>query len=271
MSRSRELQLHIEQLDEIREILNAMKNLAFMAVHKLAHLQELQSQVVAHISDNAAAFLNAYPHLIETATEKNLPPVYLVIGSERGFCGDFNERLLDSLINQPCRGIIAVGSRLLGCLDSYPYPVLASFPGANAEEEISAVLEQIFDQLDSLQDHQTVIALYHDHENNQIQQRRILPPLSAANASLSSPPQLILNLAPELFFAELSQQFILAALHEILTLSLLTENRLRLQHLEGAVQHLDEQSGKLHRKWQTYRQEEITEEIEVILLNTDSV
>jgi F-type H+-transporting ATPase subunit gamma len=56
-------------------------------------------------------------------------------------------------------------------------------------------------------------------------------------------------------------------LHEIFYISLMAENHRRLQHLEGAVNHLDDQTVKLQRKSQIYRQEEITEEIEVILLN----
>jgi len=59
-------------------------------------------------------------------------------------------------------------------------------------------------------------------------------------------------------------------LHEILYLSLTAENHHRLQHLEGAVNHLDDGITRLQRKSQIYRQEEITGEIEVILLNAEN-
>lgn len=269
MSQSRELQAHIKQLEEIRSILNAMKNLAFMAVHKLTQLQARQTQLVKHIEDSANAFLSAYSVL--TDTEYNEQIVYIVVGSERGFCGDFNDRLLDSLINQPCAGVIAIGSRLIGRMDSYPYKVITSLAGANAEEEISSLVEQLLEQIAKLARKQTLIAVYHQLDNNQIQQRQILPafPLTSSDKTPIEPP--ILNLPPMLFFSELLEQYVLAVLHEILYLSLLAENRLRLQHLEGAVQHLDEQTSKLHHKSQNYRQEEITEEIEVILLNTENL
>jgi F-type H+-transporting ATPase subunit gamma len=51
----------------------------------------------------------------------------------------------------------------------------------------------------------------------------------------------------------------------------MAENHSRLQHMEGAIQHLDDKSEKLKRKAQTFRQEEITEEIEVILLTAESL
>ena len=271
MSQSRELQLHIAQLEEIRSILNAMKNLAFMAVYKLGRLQRLQSQVVAHIEDNAADFLATYPEL------KHIPPaplqrgenkpVYIVVGSERGFCGDFNERLLDSLAAQPCHGIIAIGSRLTGHLESYPYKVMTKLGGANVEEDVPSLLEKLFARFDVLTHDQTLIAVYHDHASNQVKHRQLLP-LSVPTVVAKNAPRL--NLSAELFFSELLEQYLLAVLHEIIYLSLLTENRLRLQHLDGAVSHLDEQTQKLHRKSQIYRQEEITEEIEVILLNIET-
>jgi F-type H+-transporting ATPase subunit gamma len=266
MSKSRELQLHIAQLEEIRSILNAMKNLAFMAVSKLTRLQRLQSQVVAHIDENAADFIAAYPDTLQQ--EYQGLPVYIVVGSERGFCGDFNESLLDSLTTQPCHGIIAIGSRLIGHIESYPYNVIAMLNGSNVEEEVPTLLELLFAQLAVLTYEQTLIAVYHDHASNQIKHRQILPLSVPAVVNKNSPR---LNLSAEIFFSELLEQYLLAVLHEIIYLSLLTENRLRLQHLDGAVNHLDEQTQKLHRKSQIYRQEEITEEIEVILLNIETL
>ena len=47
------------------------------------------------------------------------------------------------------------------------------------------------------------------------------------------------------------------------------ENQQRVRHLEGAVERLDDQLGTLERRRHRLRQEEITEEIEVILLNAD--
>ena len=53
--------------------------------------------------------------------------------------------------------------------------------------------------------------------------------------------------------------------------SLMAENILRLWHLEGAVQHLDDKSANLLHKSNTLRQEETLEEIEVILLSAASL
>jgi F-type H+-transporting ATPase subunit gamma len=79
-----------------------------------------------------------------------------------------------------------------------------------------------------------------------------------------------LNLESAAFLADLIEQLVFAVLHETFYVSLMAENHSRLQHLEGAIKHLDDETINLHRKSQIYRQEEITEEIEVILLNTEN-
>ena len=47
----------------------------------------------------------------------------------------------------------------------------------------------------------------------------------------------------------------------------MAENERRVQHLNAAVDHLDEKSLDLQRRANALRQEEIIEEIEVILLS----
>ena len=63
MSRSHQLQLHIAQMNEIRTILNSMKNLAFMETHKLVRFQATQGKAVVNIERAATDFLKFYPCL----------------------------------------------------------------------------------------------------------------------------------------------------------------------------------------------------------------
>ena len=69
----------------------------------------------------------------------------------------------------------------------------------------------------------------------------------------------------------MTEQYIFAALHELLYTSLLEENHRRVVHLEGAVKHLDNLSDKLTQQFSVLRREEIIEEIEVILLNAGTL
>jgi F-type H+-transporting ATPase subunit gamma len=57
-------------------------------------------------------------------------------------------------------------------------------------------------------------------------------------------------------------------LHELFYSALLAENERRLQHLEGALRRVDRKREALTLRGKALRQEEITEEIEIILLST---
>ncbi len=271
MSLSRELQVHIIQLKEIRSILNSMKNLAFMEIHKLQRFRTLQGQAVATIEQVALDFLDFYPGL--AANDNNAVHVCILLGAERGFCGDFNESLINTIATEFYTGVIAIGSRLCIRQEDIVHDLIATLEGANIAEEVPAIINRLFDTLSTFHDKAPLslqlTVVYHDH-NNQISRRQVLPPSPQQSESTTHyriPP--LLNMEPGEFFASLVDHYLVAVLHEIFYISLTTENHSRLQHLEGAVNHLDDQTIKLQRKSQIYRQEEITEEIEVILLNAE--
>jgi len=274
MSLSRELQQHITQLKEIRSILNSMKNLAFIEIHKLQRFKAMQGQAVANIERAALDFLDFYPGLTET--DDNAAHFCILLGAERGFCGDFNESLIDAIANQAYTGVIAVGSRLCNRQQDIAPEVIATLEGANIAEEVPAIISRLIDTLSALPGKAAsalqLTVVYHDNVATQISQRQVLPPLPRQNertVHYRNPP--VLNLDPGDFFADLIDHYLLAVLHEIFYISLMAENHSRLQHLEGAVNHLDDETVRLQKKSQIYRQEEITEEIEVILLNAENL
>ncbi|MFZ1909826.1 MAG: F0F1 ATP synthase subunit gamma, partial [Burkholderiales bacterium] len=83
------------------------------------------------------------------------------------------------------------------------------------------------------------------------------------------PPRL--TLPPAQFFAALAEQALLMSLQGAFSLSLIAENRRRLDHMDGALRRLDETTATLARRANVYRQEEITQEIEVIMLSAEAL
>ncbi len=270
MSLSHELQLHIAQLTEIRSILNAMKNLAFMEIHKLQRYKTMQGQAVTNIESAALDFLDFYPGL--AGVDDHAVHVCILLGAERGFCGDFNESLIDAIANKAYSGVIVIGSRLCNRQENIADEVIATLEGANVAEEVPTIINRLINTLSALHAKAPLqlSIVYHDNALHQISQRQVLPPFlrqHEQSVHYGNPP--VLNLEPGEFFAGLIDHYLFAVLHEIFYISLMAENHSRLQHLEGAVNHLDDKTVKLQRKSQIYRQEEITEEIEVILLNAE--
>ena len=76
-----------------------------------------------------------------------------------------------------------------------------------------------------------------------------------------------MNLTPETFVARLTEHYLFAALCIGFYDSLMAENQRRMQHMEFAVQRIEQDAEKLRLQRNSLRQEEITEEIEVIMLS----
>lgn len=274
MTRRRELDRHRHTLDETRNIMNSMKTLAYMETRKLARFLDAQSSVVANIETVASDFLAFNPETLPQSDK--LMQVYLLLGSERGFCGEFNEALLRQTeayvsknnINTP--RLIVTGHKLCDRLEK-DKRVIAFIDGANVAEEVETTLNRIISDLAKLRTEDGMMALsvfYHEPGREQIATTQILPPFEQSRKSVpvfAHPP--LLNLQPEVFLAELIDHYLFAALHQILYLSLMAENQQRVQHLEGAVHHLEDKSADLLHRSNVLRQEEIIEEIEVILLS----
>ena len=277
MTRRRKLEHHRQSLAEIRDIMNSMKTLAYMETRKLTRFLDAQHAVVQGIEDVAADLLSFYPEALPEVEETM--PVYVLIGTERGFCGDFNHTLLKYLkftLQEHPPGspvLIAIGRKLNTLLEG-DARVAAQIDGASIVDEVTSVLSQVVREFSSLQEQNrmlTVYGLYHGGEDGIIMQK-LLPPFQHylhQTPHLAHPP--VLNQSPREFLTELTDHYLFAALHEMLYTSLMAENHQRVVHLEGAVKHLDDESAELGRQCNALRQGEIIEEIEVILLNAASL
>lgn len=264
MSRRRDLREKLESLTEIEDIMTAMKNLAFMETRKLSVFLSAQQRAVRSIEALAADFTHF--HGVESA--RKVMETGLLIGSERGLCGDFNERLLAAA--DPGIPVAAIGRRL----ESKLADRLDLIGGANVAEEVESVLTKVVDFFALLQaklpegEALGITAFYHSDETGGVRKRRLLPlPQQETVMAYSHEP--ILYLDPEDFHEKLSSQYLYAALQEALYSSLMVENRYRLDHMDNALRQMDKRIARLGQDYNILRQEEITEEIEVIMLSAE--
>ena len=270
MSSLAEIAQRLARLKEISGIMTAMKSLSLVETRKLARFIDHQRLMLANVEAAAADFLHYFPAAGSKGTQR---VILLLIGSERGFCGNFNERLLAALHKLPAGGhppeLVVVGRRLGSKLESDAggnVGVIASLDGPTVTEDVPAVLGRMMDALHmasrlSAAD-VALFGLAHDADGEP--RLKSLLPIPATSATrFTHAPQI--QLAPFEFFAELLDQYLLAALFGMLYESLAAENRQRLAHMDNALDRLGETLGGLTLKRNALRQEKIIEEIEVIL------
>ena len=273
MSKRREVQNRLSMLDEIDGIMVAMKNLALLEARKLAAFLGTQRRAVTGIETAAQDFMSFYPQA--PAHTDDMQQLLLVIGSERGFCGDFNETLLEPISAAAQRDgtlLVAVGRRLAAKLQG-DERIAAFVEGPSVAEEVQATLVRLARVLGELQQRPEVAwrlsALYHD-ESGEPRMRQLLPLAAPTKKSVHSHAPL-LNLEPARFMSQLTDQYFYAVLHEVFYASLMAENRKRLEHMDGAIRRLEKDEAKLRLRYNALRQEEIIEEIEIIMLSAEAL
>jgi F-type H+-transporting ATPase subunit gamma len=278
MSKRRDIENHIRSLGEISEIMGAMKNLAVMEIQKLSRLLSAQERVVTSLQEAGTDFLTFYPEALPR--EENGRILYLVIGSERGFCGDYNYKLLATVRERLQLGgdkdplLCTVGRKLAARVPDN-LDTAVSVEGPSVAEEVQSVLIQVMDHIHELQRREpsdrslaiTVVSHVLATDGVATQTLRPFEVSPGRSARFTNPP--LLNLPPRAFLAELVELYFFSLLHKIFYSALLAENRARVSHLEGAIQRLERETSELEMKRNMLRQEEITEEIELLMLSAE--
>lgn len=249
------LREHLRLLDELKQIVGAMKNLAY------AELQRSGRALQAH-AQAEAALLQA---MADTgfATSGTGPARLLVIGAERGFCGGFNDHLVDALDaelgRQPQVHCLLAGERLQQRL-AERLPSALSLPGCAASEEARQCVDTWLAAL-SDQPAGPLHVLMHDAAGPMLYEllpRPDFPPPSGGGA-----PQQYLD-TPALH-RQLTGEWLRIGLLGCLLRSLQQENRWRLAQMQRAQDHLDARSTALGRQYFRERQADITSELETLM------
>ena len=265
-----------ESLQDIRTVMQAMRTLAQVETHKLTPLLQSQRVVVEGIQQAALDFISCNAHTFEDRGQSSC--VYLLIGTERGFCGSFNRSIVQhwqafTAATAAPHTLLVIGQRLSTILreQEVEHQVL---PGASIVEEIESVLLQLTNHIAAVQTGGVLElkAFYRDKDARTPMTADLLPPFYGyADHAPEYPHPPLLNLPPPAFLAGLIEQALNASLHDLLYTSLLAESIMRIEHLEVAIDHLDLQSARLQQKANFLRREEIIEEIEIILQSAEAL
>ncbi|MFC7781338.1 F0F1 ATP synthase subunit gamma [Legionella taurinensis] len=283
MTKRTKLKEHVHTLEEIGNIMTAMKNLSLIEIGKITQFLAMQDQVIKTIREVSSDFLSFYP----------MPPmnqqghqllVSIVIGSERGFCGPFNDNVLHQLEARKEQhselepALVLVGHKLALKMAN-DSRVLATIDGPNAIEEIPGVIANVLEALEKalLQRNKTWHSwqwniLCNEEEQNQIQVKTWQPfkEFDTRPAHHFSVPP-VLNLSKDQFFADLVEHYLLAMCYSIFYQSFFAENHQRMFHLNQALDRLENKKNALNNRLNLLRQEEITEEIQNILQSAEVI
>jgi len=283
MIKRQNLEEQLRLFRELMDIMSAMKNLALTELRKLSRYLSTQERVVATIERAAKDFVSHHP--LPLPPGEPARPWIVLVGSERGFCGGFNEAVLVGLDRhlalRPQAAeprLVAVGRRLCNKLAGDPR-LAAEVDGAAVVDEVDDVLQRMVKTFASLPGEGDPLfllgltVLHHTHEGETgagaIAAFRPIGPFVAQPRRYGTPPRL--HVPPREFAGELIDQYVFAALHGAIYQSLMAENRWRLRQTEGALSRMEHRMHEWQQRVNLLRQEEITEEIEEIMLSVEAI
>jgi F-type H+-transporting ATPase subunit gamma len=278
MSRRHLIRRRLRTLGEISEILDSMRTLAVIEARRLTRAVDCQRDLVDALKRMASKLLRHFPWLQPDPAA--VAKTYLVLGSERGFCGDFNARLRWALEqrlktgNQRRLPIIAVGTKLANELAALDTPIFCQLPGPLTAEESGELLPNLADSIQQLLARHgmpRLITLHHADETGTITETPLTPPFRGLSEAQDGGHPPLLYESPEIVFHRLTEHYLFAFLRWLLDRSLLAEHQFRIRHLDGATRRIGDTIAALRTTSNRMRQEEITEELEVILLGAEAI
>jgi len=270
---------HINSLTDISDIMNAMKYLSIMESNKLSRYIQHQKRAMRSIELAADDFLHFHPELLSKSKPKS--HIIVVIGSERGFCGNYNEVLYQKVQrNSEVENsnlqttIITIGYKLHNKFEQHSQSHKA-LSGPRLVEEIPEIISELVASIDTKLDDQHEVqltVLYHLESKPEPQFQKVLPAFQnfdSNQVTYKTPP--LTYLSNTALFYSLVDEYLFAMLNQIFYSAFMSENQYRIRHMDNSLNKLTEKISGLSLKRNEYRQEEITEELEVIMLSANII
>jgi F-type H+-transporting ATPase subunit gamma len=264
----------LNTVTELGEVVRTMKTLSAVSIRQCERAVEALADYDAAVEFALAAVLAELPAQVSQPTRPGSNTGLVLLGSDHGLCGRFNEALVEAVTagesTRATHRVLAVGERVgaLWAATEYAKPMQLGAPSAVTAftGTVSTVLGVLADwrECDDVQQ----VRLWHnrsvDAEPHRAVALGLLPqPLETWRTrpwpSASRRPGLP-RPAPEMLEPLLEEQ-LYAALYRALAESLSSEHQSRLLAMQTAEHNISERLTELNGEYRQARQEAVTSEL----------
>ena len=283
MSRAREIATRIGSLKELRDVIGAMRALAAAQMQQAQRSLEAvnrYSNVIAGALVESASLLpsRSAPFGATTAKRRAL----LVFGSEHGFCGALNSRLIaearGALNQEPGEcSLVMAGTRFAQRAIEQGLRADGTLAMATHSAGVTTAARRIADEINRVITTANIGRLEVVH-GSYVAGRRIriqrfsLLPLDARMFSASTPSiPPVSNLTPDALFEELAAEYLFAMIERAAMESFASENAARFRAMEAARENIDNKLRDLIRLAQQVRQESVTTEVLDLIAGSEAI
>ena len=269
MTRLAEMQGHIASMDELLDIVGAMRSLAGMRVQESQHaLPGIRSYADSMAAAIGAALLLMPEPVLETREHRGHPALILC-AAEHGFVGGFNERLVEAAeaVLRPSDLLFVLGSRGAALAFERGRKVVWTEPMATrlagAPDAISRLTSELYTRIirGEISRVEVMFGRYRQGAASMIERRLLLPLDITALAAKQSGQAPLHNLEPRLLLEKLMAEYVFALLTEAAVESIASENAARFTAMESAHDNVIKKLTVLRQTARQARQTEITSEL----------
>jgi len=268
------LQARISNLHELRDLIRALRALAASHVREassaLAGIRRYVEVVEDAITEAACLVSELDVKAFELPTSG--ARLLLVVFSEHGFVGAFNERLLDRAEEELDEGqdLGIVGTRGAVLAAERGLEIDWSSPMATHSGGVLAITRPVVNRLVGVATADIVFA-HGTAGRFEVVKKKLLPldPSLLTGSASRNPP--LHQLAPEVLLRRLVDEHLFAEVTHAVTESLTSENAARLRVMERADHNIGDKLEDLVRQEHALRQEAITSELLDVVTGAEAI
>ena len=260
-----------QSLENLHELVDALRTMA------ASHAREAGEALAGTrryraVIEGAVTAAAALPGAAPPSGQEGAGRVLIVLGSEHGFVGGFNQRIVERALaaRAPGERLILVGQRGAMRADENGLPVDDLLPMTTHVRGIAAVARRLADRLGAVAQARIVYAAARAGAQSDVQVQQLLPAAPAAAETGNRLPPLH-HLPPRDLLARLWQELLFAEVANALMESLASENGARLHAMEAAGRNIGRRLDQLRQREAIVRQEEITADLIEIVSGAEAV
>ncbi|MXN67282.1 hypothetical protein GR183_20430 [Stappia sp. GBMRC 2046] len=270
MTQLSRIKAQLESLSELDELVGALRS---MAAWRAREAQDAfpGTRAYCRIIERAIAEISPLVKAPEPPAQSN--GSLLVVSSENGFVGGFNNRLVEKAldIREAREKLIIVGRRGLAAAKEKGVEPDLFLPMTSHVAGITPLARRITARFDTVVSARIVFARYMQGASYNTEAKRVLPLDTSLRAKdvPGIPP--LHHLPPEDLLRELANQYLFAEIAHALMESLASENGARLRTMEYASQNIGDKIDDMKKEERIVRQEVTTSDMLDVITGAEAV
>lgn len=279
MTRLAEIQARIGSMDELRDIVGAMRSLAGMRMQEAQHALTSVRRYAEAMATGLASTLPLMAGSMHEAPADRGRRALVLCTAEHGFVGGFNELLAEAAeaALEPGDALFVLGTRGAALALERRWPMVWTRPMATrlagTSETVRLLSAELYTRIASVEISRVEVMFARTRQSGTpVVTRTLLLPLDLASLEAKQPRQPPLhNLKPIPLHEKLMVEYVFALLTEAAVESIASENAARFAAMQSAHDNVSKKLGKLRQEERVARQDEITTELLDLVIGAEAL